>query len=110
MQSAAAESQAVLAEIGGAKPLKKNAIYNGIKYLGVFGIPQVERQMLPSGGYRQRTVLTFTATRNQFNVAPMAERTVTRIDRDPYIGYRILKVEHHDAFVYTLTLVSVGES
>ena len=109
MQSAAAESQSVLAEIGGAKPLKKNAIYNGIKYLGVFGIPTVDRQMLPSGGYRQRTLRTFTVTRIQFNVAPLADRTVTRIDCEPNVVYRILKVEHHDAFVYTLTLVSVGE-
>jgi hypothetical protein len=109
MKSAAAESQSVLAELGGSKPSKKNALYNGIKYLGVFGIPVVERQMLPSGGYRQRTVRTFTATRIQFNTAPAADRTLTRIDCTPNVVYRIQKVEHHDAFVYTFSLISVGE-
>ena len=45
------EAQTAIAEQVGATG---NVLYNGTTYTGVFGQPQPEQQMLPSGGYRGR--------------------------------------------------------
>jgi hypothetical protein len=109
MLAAATEAQSRLAEIGGAASGVANALYNGADYFAVYGQPIVQREMLPSGGYRQRTLVPATATRDQFDVPPVANAQWVRTDTDPQITYRIKTVDLHDPFVYALTLVRVGE-
>lgn len=107
--SAAQTAQAVLAELGGAQPGKKNSLYNGTPYTAVYGQPQVERTMLPSGGYRQRTIVPLTVTRAQFAAPPVSEKKWTRTDCSPALEYIIKYVGTHDSTVFMLQLVRVGE-
>lgn len=109
MADAAGQAQAVLAQVGGTPPDKKNSLYNGKAYLGVYGIPQVEREMLAGGGYRQRTALDVTVTRAQFLTPPVAKAKWTRTDLVPNLIYTIEKVGMHDALLYTLTVYRPGE-
>lgn len=109
ISAAFSEAQGTLAEITGAAPGKKNTLYNGTGYLGIYGQPQVSNQQLPSGGYRQRTSVPLTLTREQFEAAPEKNQTLTRLDLDPQITYRIADVNTHDPFHYLLTLIRVGE-
>lgn len=109
MAAAATEAQSRLAEIGGAAAGATNSLYNSAAYLAVYGQPIVQRQMLPSGGYRQRALVPTTATRAQFDAPPVANLNWVRTDMTPEITYRIEKVDLHDPYVYVLTLVRVGE-
>lgn len=109
MAQAATEAQSVLAEIGGALPGRKNALYNGTALLAVYGPPQVENVMLSSGGYRQRTVVNATITRAQLGTPPVSKRQLTRTDCSPSITYVIDFVGTHDSYVYSLRLVRPGE-
>ena len=109
ISSAATEAQANLAELGGALPGRKNSLYNGTPYTAVYGSPQVERVMLPSGGYRQRTIVPITVTRAQFVAPPIAEKKWVRSDCSPRIEYIIKYVGTHDSTVFMLQLVRVGE-
>lgn len=109
MQSAATEAQSRLAEIGGAESGVKNSLYNGAKYLAVYGLPIVVRVMLSSGGYRQRTIVPTSVTRGQFSAPLVANQKWVRTDMDPNLIYLIEKVDLHDSLVYVLTLVRVGE-
>lgn len=109
MAAATKEAQSRLAQIGGAEQGTDNSLYNGETYLAVYGQPGVQRTMLPSGGYRQRTFLQTTVTRDQFNSPPTANLPWVRTDMEPNIIYRIEKVDLHDPYVYVLTLVRVGE-
>lgn len=109
MLAAAAEGQARLAEIGGAESGATNALYNGADYLCVYGQPQVQREMLASGGYRQQTMVPVTATRAQFEAPPVAQNLWVRTDISPTITYRIKSVNLHDPYVYGLVMVRVGE-
>lgn len=110
MTAATKEAQSRLAEIGGAEQDADNSLYNGATYLAVYGQPIVQRNMLPSGGYRQRTIVPTTATRTQFDAPPKADLQWVRTDMAPQITYRIEKVDLHDPYVYVLTLVRVGEA
>lgn len=109
LANAAKQSQGVLAELGGAQPGRKNSLYNGESRLAVYGQPLVQNIMLPGGGYRQRTVLTVTATRAQFSLAPVAKEKWTRTDLRPAATYIIDWVDDKDATIYTLGLVRPGE-
>jgi hypothetical protein len=109
MLAASTEAQSVLAQIGGAAAGATNALYNGAEYLAVYGQPVVMREMLASGGYRQRSLVQTTATKAQFDVPPVANLNWVRTDTTPQITYRIQKVDLHDPFVFGLTLVRVGE-
>ena len=109
MLAATKEAQSRLAEIGGAAAGALNSLYNAESFLAVYGQPVVQRTMLPSGGYRQRTFLQVTVTREQFNSPPTANLPWVRTDLEPNIIYRIEKVDQHDPYVYVLTVVRVGE-
>jgi hypothetical protein len=109
MLLAAAEAQTVLAEIGGALPGRKNTLYNGTPLLAVYGAPQVDRQMLPSGGYKQRTYLPASITRAQLGTPPTSGKQWTRTDCTPQITYRIESVGTHDSVMYSVVLVRPGE-
>ncbi len=109
MAAASKEAQSRLAEVGGADEGENNSLYVGAEYLAVYGQPIVQRNMLPSGGYRQRTVVTTTATRDQFDAPPTANLQWVRTDMTPQITYRIEKVDLHDPYLYVLTLIRVGE-
>lgn len=104
-----AQAQATLAELGGAAPGKKNSLYNGAPLLAVYGQPRVENTMLPSGGYRQRTIVTATVTRDQFAAPPISKQKWTRTDCTPPITYIIDFVGTHDSYVFSLQLVRPGE-
>lgn len=105
ISSAATEAQSHLAELGGAQPGKKNALYEGASYLAVYGQPQTERTILPGGGYRTRTFLLATVTRAQFSAPPRVERKWTRTDQAARPSYTIDWVGTHDSTVYTLRLL-----
>lgn len=90
-------------------PGKTNSLYKGATFLGVYGVPQVDRQMLPSGGYRQRAMVPLTVTRDQFVAPPVSNCQWVRTDVSPEITYIINRVDLHDSYVYTLMLVRVGE-
>lgn len=106
---ASSQAQGILAQTGGALPGKTNSLYKGNTFLGVYGVPQVERQMLASGGYRQRAMVPLTVTRTQFVVPPVSNTQWVRTDVAPEITYIINRVDLHDSYVYTLMLVRVGE-
>ena len=78
---------------------------DGVAYTGTFGQPRPQQQMLPGGGYRGRTVIALTLTRDQFNAAPTVRGTVMKSG----ISYRIDTVDVHDPFHYVLQLVRLGE-
>lgn len=103
--AASAEAQTNLAEIGGALPGRKNALYEGRPYLAVYGPPQTERTILPGGGFRQRTFLLATVTRAQFSEPPRTERKWIRTDQPARPAYTIDWVGTHDSTVFTLRLL-----
>ncbi len=107
--AAAVEAQGVLAEVGGTPPGETNSLYNGQPYLAVYGTPQVQNQMMPGGGYRQRTFLSMTVTKAQFSAIPEAKKKWTRTDLMPALTYTIDSVGTHDANLYTLVLIRPGE-
>lgn len=71
IKSAATEAESVLAELGGAKPGKKNFTLNGTTYLGV--IEETVAQM-PGTATNIETIreLRIVATRTQFTAKPDA--------------------------------------
>lgn len=103
------EAQGLLAQAGGAAAGANNSLYNAAAYIAVYGNPQPQNQMLPSGGWRQRTVVPCSVTRAQFTTAPAAKTKWTRTDLDAPITYIIDKVDFHDPYFYGLTLVKLGE-
>lgn len=109
IRNAAGQAQAVLAQTGGAEPGQKNALYNGAEYLCVYGAPSVEREMLPNGGYRQRSVIMVAVTRAQFSAAPQVNTKWVRIDMTPQAPHTIVKVGTDDPYIYMLTLVKLGQ-
>jgi hypothetical protein len=109
ISTAASEAQGFLAQLGGMPVDGTNSLYNAQTYVAVYGSPQVQNQMLPQGGYRQRTFLSATVTRAQFDVIPLAKTKWTRTDLDPQQTYTIDSVGQHDANLLTLTLIRPGE-
>lgn len=110
IKAAFAEAGQVLAEITGMDAAADgNTVIEGEYFTGVYGPPQVDRQMLPAGGYRQRTFLQWVCPRDQWVAAPKVNTTLTRVDLDPHITYRIERVSAHDPVHYTCTLIRVGE-
>lgn len=109
-KAAFADAASVLAQLGGMDSTSEgNAMVDGYVYTGVFGPPQVDRQMLPSGGYRQRSVLQFTIMRDSVVVVPQANKLLVRIDLPEQVTYRIERVSPQDPIHYILTLIKVGE-
>lgn len=105
-----AEAGSVLAQLGGMDAdAEGNAQIDANVYQGVFGPPQIDRQMLPAGGYRQRGFVQFTALRSAFAEAPQVNKNLVRIDLADHITYRIERVNTHDPIHYQLMLVRVGE-
>lgn len=109
-KAAFAEAGGVLAQLGGMDASAEgNAQIEGSVYTGVFGPPQIDRQMLPSGGYRQRGFLQWTALRSAFTDVPQVNKNLVRIDLAEHITYRIERVNTHDPIHYSLMLIRVGE-
>lgn len=96
---------AIAAETGGAD----NVLLNGTTYTGVWGQPQVQDVMLPSGGFRKRTFIPLTITRDQFTAAPVARVKVTNPLLTPQKTYTVEKVNTDDPFHYVLEVIRVGE-
>ncbi len=92
MQAAAAEAQGILAELGGAKPGKKNFTLSGVAYFGVLHETSAQMPGTATGAEDVR-VLEIVATRDQFAARPDAARR-------PSVG----------AYGKRWTLTSVGES
>ena len=110
IKAAFAEAGQTMAEVTGvAGDADGNTLHLGRYYTGVYGPPQVDRQMLPAGGYRQRTALQWTVPRAQFDDDPKVNTTLTRIDLAEHLTYRIDRVNFHDPVHYVLTLIRVGE-
>lgn len=86
-----------------------NTLYNNVALVFIYGNPQPQNVMMASGGYRQRTVVPFTATRVQFTAPPEKNKTLTRTDLSPHLTYRIEIVNLHDPYHYTGMLVRTGE-
>jgi hypothetical protein len=108
LSAAFSEAQGLVAQATGMTG-SANTLYNGAPYVFTYGQPQPQNQMMPGGGYRQRTVVPFTATRAQFTVAPEKNKTLTRTDLSPQLTYRIEVVNLHDPYHYTGVLIRVGE-
>jgi hypothetical protein len=108
IRGAASRAQSVLAQTGGAESGESNALYNGAEYFAVYGAPSVERDMLPNGGFRQRSVIIATATRSQFATAPKSETKWIRTDLPQPVTFTIMKVNADDAYLYVITLVKLG--
>jgi len=109
ISSAAAEAQSVLAELGGARPGKKNSLYNGTPLLAVYGQPQVEKVPLPTGGYKQRVFLPLTVTRAQFGAPPVSGKQWTRTDLTPHVTYTTHAIGTHDSVLFHVMLFKAGE-
>jgi hypothetical protein len=102
------EAQTAVAQAAGMTGTK-NTSYNGGTYVLTYGNPILQRVMLPSGGYRQRTAVPFSATRAQFSVPLVANKQLVRTDLTPHITYIIDGVNVHDPYHFTGFLVRVGE-
>ena len=89
-------AQRLLAEIAGADVASPNALYNGLDLIGVFGGAQTYDVPTAAGGYRRRTQLRFSATREQFAAAPVTKKLLVHIDLN-------------DPFFYHFTLVKNGD-
>ncbi len=69
IQSAATQAQAVLAELGGAQPGKKNFVLAGVPCFGVLN--EREATVPATGtGYEVIKALIITATKDQFTTPP----------------------------------------
>jgi hypothetical protein len=108
LQSAFSEAHTAIAQAGGMSG-SANALYQGQPYAVVFGSPQVQRIMLPSGGYRQRTVVPFSVSKEVMVACPANDTNIVRTDVSPHITYRVDSPDKHDAYSWRATLVRVGE-
>lgn len=102
-------AQRILAEIAGAAVASPNALYNGLDLIGVFGGAQTYDVPTAAGGYRRRTQLRFSATREQFAAAPGTKKLLVRTDQSPSIAYLIDDIDLNDPFFYHFTLVKNGD-
>lgn len=108
MQSAADRAQSITSQMQGARA-GKNTLINGAFYLLVYGAAQVTSELNAAGGEARRTLLTATATRDQFSAAPTPKTKLTRTDLSPTITYLIDHLDMNDPLVYTLVLEKVGK-
>jgi hypothetical protein len=108
LQSAFSEAHTAIAQAGGMSG-STNALYQGQAYTVVFGSPQVQRVMLPSGGWRQRTVVPLSVSKQAMAVCPANDTNLVRTDVSPHIIYRVDSPDKHDAYSWRCTLVRVGE-
>ncbi len=109
LPAAALEAQGLLAQLQGMDASAEgNFLLGGTPYTGVFGTPQVEEVLHPSGGYRRRTVVPLVAVRSQFSGAPASQQQLVRTDLAPSQTYRIEAVGLDDPLHYTFSLVRVG--
>jgi hypothetical protein len=108
-QAAATEAQSILAQLQGMDASAAgNVLYGGANYFGTFGNPVVTEVMNAMGGYRKRTTIPLTMTRDQFTAAPKTQDQLARTDQVPAITYRIDSVDTDDPIHYVLELVRVG--
>lgn len=109
VSAAFAEAGQVLAEVTGmASDSDGNALYNGESYVGVFGPSQVDRSMMFAGGYKQRSTASFTVTRGRMSEPPTANESLTRLDTEPNLVYRVEKVLTHDPIHWVVNLIAVN--
>lgn len=94
----------IAAETGGVD----NVLLNGATYTGVWGVPVVQEIMLPTGGYRKRTVIPVTITRDQFTAAPVSKHRVSNPKLSPSEEYTVDTVGTSDPFHYVLTAIKSG--
>lgn len=106
--NAATEAQGILAQIGGGPRRDQCPLQRGGLFLRLW-LPAGSEPDAPAGGYRQRTFLSATVTRAQFDALPVAKTKWTRTDLDPNLTYTIDSVGQHDANLLTLTLIRPGE-
>lgn len=109
MQGAAAEAQSILAQMSGtADPDARNVLFAGqtTPLLGVYGMPRVTWLPLVGGGFRKRTDVELSMTREQFTTAPQPQGKLTRTDITPAVIYNIDHVNTQDPLRYILTLVN----
>jgi hypothetical protein len=108
-QAAASEAQDILAQITGmAEGAAGNTQIAGTNQIvtGVYGRPEVDFIPQPGGGYRKRTILPLTITREQMPEPVKANTKLTRIDLTPNVTYNVEKVDTQDPLVWTLTLIN----
>ena len=110
LQAAATEAETFLAHQRGMADDKAfNLLYAEKNYLGVFGSPQVVSIPQPGGGYRRRTFLQLTVTRDQDRFNPVEKTKITRLVPTP-LEYIINTIDTHDPIHWVLTLVKFGEN
>jgi hypothetical protein len=108
-QAAATEAQSILAQLQGMDAgAVGNVLYGGANHFGTFGNPVVTEVMNAMGGYRKRTTIPLTMTRDQFTAAPKTQDQLARTDQTPPITYRIDNVDTDDPMHYVIELVRVG--
>lgn len=73
---------------------------------GVYGTPRVVFIPQPGGGYRKRTEVSLSITREQLDAPPAAQTKLTRTDCTPKIVYVIEFVGTQSVLSYDLTLVN----
>lgn len=113
LQHATTQAQTVLAGMmGKSDTAAGNAIWNQTAITGVWGVPQAEQVMLVDGGYRGRTAVQFSASRDQFPTPPdnvKSRAQIVRTDLTPNLIYRIESINFHDPFKFVFNCVRVGE-
>lgn len=114
IQAAATLAQTTLAQyMGMSADADGNGSLDGrIKLTGVYGTPFVREEIQPGGGYRRRTVLPYSFTREQLDAPPdtsTRKLTFTRLDLTPNITYRVDTIDAHQPINYVLFLVKLGE-
>jgi hypothetical protein len=108
-QRAFAATESTLAQIQGMARGGKNILFDGVAYVGVFGAAQVTDELSVGGGYKRRTELTVTITRDQFDSEPKPKKhNLTRTDMSPPITYTVNAINTHDAHHYEFVCEKVG--
>jgi len=107
IKAAAGLAETILAGIQGAPAGGKNLVIDGRgSFLGVFGAPIVASIPAAGGGYRKKTSVPLTITREQLAKAPAPNTRITRTDLPTSIVYEVEHVATHDPFVWVIALAN----
>lgn len=110
--SVAAQAQGILAEMQGMVPGGTNVLLpNDVACVGVYDYPQVVEEPVIGGGYRKRTEVRVSITRDQpslegVDMDSLKRLKLVRTDLPTPITYTIDKVDNQQPHVFLLTLVS----
>lgn len=108
LQYNAAQAQDTLAQMQGMTPgAAGNFLYNGKHFKGVFGSSVLTEQPMVHGGYRRRSEVMLTVTRDQTTFTPVVKTLLVRLDTKT--EYAIDRIDTHDPIAWNLTLVKTGE-